>query len=60
VQQALESTQQETRRYAKRQLTWFRKEQDVRWMEGFGDDPRVQAEALAILQRAILIKASEI
>jgi hypothetical protein len=29
-------------------------------MEGFGDDPRVQAEALAILQRAILIKASEI
>jgi tRNA dimethylallyltransferase len=52
VQQALESTQQETRRYAKRQRTWFRKEHGVQWIEGFGDDPRVQAEALAILQRA--------
>jgi tRNA dimethylallyltransferase len=52
VEQALESTQQETRRYAKRQLTWFRKERDMRWIEGCGDNPRVQAEALAILQRA--------
>ena len=55
AEQALESTQQETRRYAKRQLTWFRKEQDVQWIDGFGDDPRVQAEALAILQRAAAI-----
>ncbi len=52
VEQALESTQLETRRYAKRQLTWFRKEQDVHWIAGFGDDPRVQTEALAILRRA--------
>lgn len=51
-EQALESTQQETRRYAKRQLTWFRKEQGMHWIAGFGDDPRVQVEALAILQRA--------
>jgi tRNA dimethylallyltransferase len=50
--QAVESTQQETRRYAKRQITWFRKEQGVHWIEGFGDDPRVQAEALAIVERA--------
>ncbi len=54
-QQALESTQQETRRYSKRQLTWFRKEQDVHWIQGFGDDPQVQAEALAILQRGTSI-----
>jgi tRNA dimethylallyltransferase len=51
-EQALESTQLETRRYAKRQLTWFRKEQGVRWIAGFGDDPPVQAEALAILRSA--------
>ncbi len=51
-EQALESTQQETRRYAKRQLTWFRKGQDVQWISGFGHDPQVQTEALAILQRA--------
>jgi tRNA dimethylallyltransferase len=47
-EQAIESTQLETRRYAKRQATWFRKEPDVRWLDGFGDDPEVQARALAI------------
>jgi tRNA dimethylallyltransferase len=30
---------QATRRYAKRQLTWFRREPDVRWFSGFGDAP---------------------
>jgi tRNA dimethylallyltransferase len=49
-QQAIESTQQETRRYAKRQLTWFRKEQNVDWIDGFGSEPGVQARALAIVQ----------
>lgn len=52
AEQALESTQQETRRYAKRQLTWFRKEQNVQWIAGFGDQPQVQAEAHAILRHA--------
>ena len=47
-EQAIASTQLETRRYAKRQATWFRKEPDVRWLEGFGDDPDVQARALAL------------
>ena len=28
---------QATRRYAKRQVTWFRKEPDVHWVAGFGD-----------------------
>ena len=48
-EQALQSTQLETRRYAKRQLTWFRKEQDLHWLRGFGDDARVQKEALTIV-----------
>jgi tRNA dimethylallyltransferase len=52
-EQALESTQIETRRYAKRQLTWFRREQAVQWIAGFGDDPQVQTETLAILQRGV-------
>jgi tRNA dimethylallyltransferase len=51
--QALESTEQETRRYAKRQQTWFRNEHGVHWLAGFGDDPRVQMEALAMLRNAI-------
>ena len=49
LEQALESTCLETRRYAKRQITWFRKEHDVHWIPGFGDDARVQAQALAIV-----------
>jgi tRNA dimethylallyltransferase len=36
--------QQSTRRYAKRQITWFRKDPGVHWFTGFGDDPRVQDE----------------
>jgi tRNA dimethylallyltransferase len=41
--------QQATRRYAKRQLTWFHREPCVHWLEGFGDDPRIQQAALAHL-----------
>jgi tRNA dimethylallyltransferase len=50
LEQAREAIQQATRRYAKRQLTWFRKETDVRWFSGFGDDADVQAEVLGWLQ----------
>lgn len=49
---AVRETQLETRRYAKRQLTWFRKEQAVHWLEGFGDDPAIQQQALAIIDRS--------
>jgi tRNA dimethylallyltransferase len=51
LEQALDATQLETRRYAKRQTTWFRKEPGMHWLPGFGDDARVQAEALAIVER---------
>jgi len=49
---ATESLQAETRRYAKRQLTWFRKEPGVHWIRGFGGDAQVQSEALAIVRGA--------
>jgi tRNA dimethylallyltransferase len=42
--------QQATRRYAKRQLTWFRREHGVHWLMGFGDEPSVQTNALSWLQ----------
>jgi tRNA dimethylallyltransferase len=47
---ALQAAQQAHRNYAKRQMTWFRREPDVVWLEGFGDDPAIQqkAEALAV------------
>lgn len=42
--------QQATRRYAKRQMTWFRREKGVHWLAGFGDDKRIQKEALGIVR----------
>jgi tRNA dimethylallyltransferase len=35
-------TQRNTRRYAKRQMTWFRQERGMEWFSGFGDDPEIQ------------------
>ena len=53
IEQAVVSTQLETRRYAKRQLTWFRKEHGVRWLEGFGDDRAIQQQAIEITRKTI-------
>jgi len=50
LQEAREAIQQATRRYAKRQLTWFRKEPGVCWFSGFGDDAGVQASVFEWLQ----------
>ena len=47
---ALADTQQQTRRYAKRQITWFRREPGLYPLAGFGDDPAVQLAALALAQ----------
>lgn len=49
-EQAIESTKLETRRYAKRQMTWFRREADVHWLEGLGDEAAVQEQALTIIR----------
>jgi tRNA dimethylallyltransferase len=38
-------TKQDTRRYAKRQLTWFRGEKECVWYDSFGSDPHLQARA---------------
>ena len=45
-EQALQAAQQAHRNYAKRQMTWFRREPGVAWLKGFGDDAGVQREAL--------------
>jgi tRNA dimethylallyltransferase len=47
---AVHQIQQATRRFAKRQLTWFRKESGVHWLAGFGDAPEICAAALAIVK----------
>jgi tRNA dimethylallyltransferase len=48
MEEARSAIQQATRRYAKRQMTWFRREPGVHWCEGFGSDPRIQEEALQL------------
>jgi tRNA dimethylallyltransferase len=47
---AVQQIQQATRRFAKRQLTWFRKEAGVHWLAGFGDAPEIFAAALALVK----------
>lgn len=49
LEEAARQTQAATRQYAKRQMTWFRREPGVQWFAGFGDDPGVQHEILAWL-----------
>ncbi len=42
---ARSAIQQGTRQYSKRQQTWFRREQHVHWLDGFGDDAAIQTAA---------------
>ena len=44
--EAVQAAQQAHRNYAKRQMTWFRREPEVRWLRGFGDDAGIQREAV--------------
>lgn len=41
LESAVEKTQQDVRNYAKRQLTWFRREEKAVWLKGFGDEDSV-------------------
>ena len=49
-EQALLEARRNTRRYAKRQITWFRKEPGVEWFAGFGDQPCVQQAAIDLVR----------
>ena len=40
---AMEDTIRATRRYAKRQMTWFRREDDVRWISASDPEPDVKS-----------------
>ncbi len=44
---------QENRRYARRQLTWFRKEPDVHWFAGPGESDETRAAVDALLTKEI-------
>ncbi len=53
--EALEEMQRDTRRYAKRQLTWFRREPEVEWFSGFGGDQALQRKVIATTEPHIQV-----
>ena len=53
VAEAVLAAQQGHRNYAKRQLTWFRREPAMHWLAGFGDEPAIQTEALRLAREHV-------
>lgn len=58
LEQAIQQTQRATRQYAKRQMTWFRREPGAHWFTGFGDDPAVVRRVLGWLEGEKLAQRS--
>jgi tRNA dimethylallyltransferase len=52
LDEATAAASQGHRNYAKRQLTWFRREPDVHWIEDFGDAPETITKAIELVQSA--------
>jgi tRNA dimethylallyltransferase len=55
---AIFQAQQGHRNFAKRQLTWFRREPEMYWLHGFGDEARTRAKAVALVEARISKSAS--
>ncbi|HEX4156524.1 MAG TPA: tRNA (adenosine(37)-N6)-dimethylallyltransferase MiaA [Acidobacteriaceae bacterium] len=53
IAEAVAAAQQGHRNYAKRQLTWFRRDPAMHWLTGFGDNPTVQATALSLAKQLL-------
>jgi tRNA dimethylallyltransferase len=49
-EEAVTRAQQGHRNYAKRQGTWFRRENDIRWLQGCGGDDAVVDEAVDLVR----------
>ena len=49
LESAVEQTKLDVRHYAKRQLTWFRRESGGHWFEGFGEAEKVQRAVRTVL-----------
>jgi tRNA dimethylallyltransferase len=50
LESAIEQTKQDVRNYAKRQLTWFRREKGAIWLGGFGSEPETLEKLLQIVE----------
>ena len=47
------------RHYAKRQLTWFRRDPRIHWLPNFGDDPSTQSQALSLARQHLISGAKQ-
>jgi len=56
---AIAAAQQGHRHYAKRQMTWFRREPEVHWIAGFGDDPNAVNESSRLVEQAVTALSNE-
>ena len=54
-EEAIASAQQGHRNYAKRQMTWFRREPDVHWLENFGDQIETAQAAIELVRAHIAL-----
>lgn len=50
LESAIEQTKQDVRNYAKRQITWFKRETGVIWLEGFGDEQKTFENLLSVVR----------
>jgi tRNA dimethylallyltransferase len=48
---AIVAAQQAHRNYAKRQITWFRREPDVNWLPGFGNEAETIEKAIVLVEK---------
>jgi tRNA dimethylallyltransferase len=54
-EEAVARTQQGHRNYAKRQLTWFRREPEMHWLEGCGGDEDITEQALRLVSKHLTV-----
>lgn len=55
LDQAIEETKKESRRYAKRQMTWFRSDPDIVWLDGQLDATELQQKAAHLVSEFLHI-----
>lgn len=53
IGEAIMLTERDTRRYAKRQMTWFRRQHSAKWFEGFGSDPAIRERIIEGISKTI-------
>lgn len=53
LEEAMEATETATRQYAKRQLTWFRRDTRTVWLAGFGSNPAIVEAAFEAVRKSL-------